>query len=70
MKWHLMNTDICLCGDTEIKGGLLWWFSGKQNLPAMQETGVQSLIQEDATGQEATRLVYQLLSLCSRAQEP
>ena len=30
MKWYLMNADICLCGDTEIKGGLLWWFSGKK----------------------------------------
>jgi len=31
MKWYLMNADICLCGDTEIKGGLLWWFSGKKS---------------------------------------
>ena len=41
-----------------------------KNLPAMQETRVQSLLQEDPMCQSHKACVPQLLSLCSRAQEP
>ena len=52
--------------------GLPWWLSDKEFCLTMQETHVQvrSLIWEDPTCHRATKTMPQLLSLCSRAQEP
>ena len=47
------------------KAGLPWWLSSKKIFLPMQDTRVQSLIQEDPTSS-----VPQLLGLCSRAREP
>ena len=46
------------------KAGLPWWLSSKKIFLPMQDTRVQSLIQEDPTSSAP-----QLLSLCSRAPE-
>ena len=70
MKWHLMNADICLCCDTEIKGGLLWWVSGEKSACSAGNRGSIP----DSGGSHMPGSNYacspQLLSLCSRAQEP
>ena len=50
---------------------LLWWLSGEWIHLSIQDTWVLSLIREDLTCLGATKAgVPQLLSPCSRAQEP
>ena len=51
--------------------GLPWWLSGEESAcPCRTHRFIQSLIQEDPTCHKTTARMPQLLSLCSRAQDP
>ena len=43
--------------------GFPWWFHIKNHLP-IQDTCIQSLVQEDATSHEATRPVHHNYEAC------